>query len=481
MSDDKQPNSDPTAPPPRTANRDFRRTPPVIEGEVTASGSGASGAESPPAPAAESPAPAEAAKQAPAAEPVPPESAPEPAPRGYAFGTVAAASLGGAALAALAVFGLQSAMTPAGPSPAALESRLADVEKRAAAAQAPQVAPAAIASLEKRVASVESVASGAANEARKAAEAAARFAASGPPAASQQALAALDGRIAALEKNATGAVSNLSARILAVEKALTAPKSEERATETRIEPAPPLDLDPLRKQIAALEARLQSLERQTAPIPEAARALEGRLKGLEERIQPLAGRIDESRAQGEAERKRTEAMAARSADAARIALAESISTAIAGGAPFAAQVEALARLGVPADRLAPLRDVAKTGAATNGDLARDLAALEPKIVARAEAPAEASVIDRLASSAIGLVRVRPSGETTGDAPADIFARMSRALRNGDVAAALKDWSRLPEPAKAASAEWAKRAQARLAAEGAARAILADQAQTIGRT
>lgn len=489
MNDQKQPGPDPVEPPPRTPNREFRRTPPVIEGEATP----VRAADEPAANAPESgdaPPPEAAAAGAPIDDALPPAApgapdAPPPPPerRGYGFGAVAGASLASAALAALAVFGLQSAAGPSGPAPAALDARIAEVEKRAAA---PAATPAALAMLEKRVASVEALASGASETARKAAEAAARPPApSGAglaPGASQQALDALAGRIATLEKSATtGAAGDLAARLSAVEKALSAPKAEDRATETRVEPAPPPDLDPLRKDVAALEARLQALEKDAAPLADAARAMDSRIRDLDARIQPLAGRIDESRAQGEAERKRAEALAERSAVAARMALAQSISAAIASGAPFAAQADALSRMGVPADRLAPLQAAAKTGVATNDELARSLAALEPKIVARAEPGADESVIDRLTNSALGLVRVRPSGEPTGDAPADVYARMNRAIRAGDVAAALKEWEKLPEAAKTASADWANRARARAAAEGAARAILSDQAQTIGRS
>lgn len=545
MNDDKHTGPQTQQPPLRTPNREYRRTPPVIEGEASSSRTEAPASarnenqtdgveaqpialagptdqaasvatvdeKSPNLPPLETQAadagpisdgmkeksdpdakPASADEPAPVATsadtstvavetppPLPPSAPPpEQGQRGYGFGALAGASLGSAALAALAVFGLQTASAPSGPSTAALESRLADVEKRASAPAA-QVAPAALAALEKRVASVEAVASGAADAARKAAEAAARPAAAAQGAGpAPQALGALGDRLAALEKGAEGAAARLNDRISALEKALAAPKADNRATETRIEPAPApvVDLDPLRKQIAeqvgALQSRLQALEKQAAPLAEAARAAEARIKGVEERIQPLAGQVADARAQGEAERKRTAALAEQSADAARVALTQSLSAAIGSGAPFSAQVEALARLGVPADRLAPLREAAKTGVATNAQLARELAALEPKIVTRADAPADASIVDRLANSALGLVRVRPTGDSTGAAPADVFARMSRAVQNGDIAAAVKEWETLPDNSKSASADWAKRARDRLAAEGAARALTSAQ-------
>lgn len=544
MNDEKQPNADRNKPPRRTPNREFQRMPRVIEGEALTASSAAPAAASAddkldttspllaaapdliltepvvtelvqidgakpeqttpeqttpeqttPEPVRESivsveedirttdTKSAETLAGAPSEPLTPPLPPPPEERRSYGLGALAAASLGSAALAALAVFGLQTMTTPAGPSPA-LEARIAEVERQAAsAAKTQSPAPAAIAALEKRVASVEAVATGAAESARKAVEATAARPASAQPgssAPSPQALGALGDRLAQIEKSITAA-PDLDGRIAAIEKALAVPKSDERATETRVEPAPPPDLDPLRKQAAALETRLQTLERQTSPLAEAGRAAEARIKSVEASVQPLAGQIEETRTRSEAERKRIQALAERSAGAAQIALAQSISSAIAAGAPFAAQIEALGRLGLPAEKLAPLLPLAKTGVATNAELARTLAALEPKITVRAEASADASVIDRLTNSALGLVRVRPAGETTGASPSDVFARMTRAMQAGDIALALKEWDTLPDGAKAASADWSKRARERLAAEGAARALLAEQAQTLGRS
>jgi hypothetical protein len=59
--------------------------------------------------------------------------------------------------------------------------------------------------------------------------------------------------------------------------------------------------------------------------------------------------------------------------------------------------------------------------------------------------------------------------------------MVRAVQTGDIALAINEWDKLPGTAKAASADWAKRAKERVAVEGAARALLAEQAQTLGRS
>jgi len=382
---------------------------------------------------------------------------------------MAAVSLASAAVAAILVY----AVTPSAPGegggwPGALEARIDAVERLARDA------------------------------AREAGEAARKVADAPQAGAGASALAPLEGRIAALEKAGRApppASEALEQRLAALEKSLAAPKLDARATETRAPVAPPVNLDPLREQVGAAEQRLQALERQLAPIakdgPDAARKIEalaqavqgadGRLKAVEERLQPLGARVDEARGQAETERKRAEALAARALDAARLALAQSLVGAVDAGAPFAAQADALTRLGAPAERMAALKDSAATGVALPADLARAFAALEEKVTARQDPGPSASLADRLASSAASLVRVRPAGEPTGDAPADVAARIRRALERGDVAAALHAWNSLPEAGKAASADWAARARARLAAQEAARAILAEASERLGRT
>ncbi|HEY8581085.1 MAG TPA: hypothetical protein VIL72_14450, partial [Beijerinckiaceae bacterium] len=103
-----------------------------------------------------------------------------------------------------------------------------------------------------------------------------------------------------------------------------------------------------------------------------------------------------------------------------------------------------------------------------------------KLAPKAEPPAGASFLDRLRSSAAGLVQVRPVGEPSGETPADLVARIEAAVRRGAFADALRLWERLPETARADSAAWADRLRARLAAEDAARAIQSDAVARLAR-
>ncbi len=61
------------------------------------------------------------------------------------------------------------------------------------------------------------------------------------------------------------------------------------------------------------------------------------------------------------------------------------------------------------------------------------------------------------------VTVRPTEESASGTPAAIVGSIEAALRRGDVAAAVANWNRLPEPARNASAEWGQQATRRAAA------------------
>ncbi len=61
--------------------------------------------------------------------------------------------------------------------------------------------------------------------------------------------------------------------------------------------------------------------------------------------------------------------------------------------------------------------------------------------------ADQGVTDRLLSSAMRLVKIRPVGEAPGDTPEAIVARMEERVKNGNLAAAVSEWNALPEASK----------------------------------
>jgi len=95
-------------------------------------------------------------------------------------------------------------------------------------------------------------------------------------------------------------------------------------------------------------------------------------------------------------------------------------------------------------------------------------------------PRNAGPVDRLLQSAKGLVEIRPAAETaTGSDPGSLMARVEDGVRRGAFGEALAEWERLPEASKSATAEWAGRVRARLAAETLAARLRTDALARIG--
>lgn len=358
----------------------------------------------------------------------------EPKAANSSFVPSAIAGLVGAVVALAGAAGWQqfNASPPASdPAIAALDKRVATVETRIAAvptsanlAALSNAVSGSLTPIEQRIAALE--------KARSSAPVATAGPASAPP--------DLEKRLAALE-------------------AAAAPKTGERAaTESRIEPTPaapatpPVDLKPLEARIAAVEQRLQPLQSSVAGSSEAAKA--------------ATAKVDEE--------------AVRTRATAQAIAAQSLQQALERGAPLKSEIDALSRLGVASDRLAPLNAFANIGAPSAKTLATSFATLESKLTEPDKPAADTGLVDRLSQAAQRLVRVRPAGEATGSSPEELVARIETALAAGNVAAAVTAWDLFPASAKAASADWAAQAKARLAADTAVRALVADALAALGR-
>ncbi len=153
-------------------------------------------------------------------------------------------------------------------------------------------------------------------------------------------------------------------------------------------------------------------------------------------------------------------------------LALSLDERFAAGAPFAAELAALAKRGVGADALAALKPFADSGAPTTAAIAASWANFAPRIAAAAEPPA-ASGWDRLLDHMRALVRIRRVGAAADDDADSRVAAIGSALAHGNLASALDIFALLPDAARAAGADWVKGASARQSAAGAAAALRAD--------
>ncbi len=400
----------PSGPAGAPPNRDARRDPGTIEGEIAAPDT--EGREPPPSVAA-------AGKSA--AEPQP-----APAQRTGAR-SVLAGALAGLIVSALALGAGYSLLAPKADV-AENATRLAEVEAQAQQENAALGAEAkrdsaAVAGLEKRLGALE--------------------ASAGPSGAAD-----LDKRVTALEAaNAEDAPSVAAARETA----------QHLGTDVQALRA---DIDAARGEIAGLSARVAKLETE-AP------------KGNGPDLSALAARLDKIEAALAAPKSETRVAPDARAPADNAAAIAIIAGAIAGklgaGAPFGPELAALGRLGVDPAGLAALQAVAD-GAPTGSSLAASFDAVEPRVLAGAAPGETGGVVDRFLAHIRGLVHVRDLNETQGDDPQAIVSRIEAASRRGDAAAALAAFNQLPESARQAASDWAVKAHARLAADAALQSI-----------
>jgi hypothetical protein len=406
----------------------------------------------------------------PAAETPPPDPVPhaapsrEDAPAGPGFGRLVAAGLVGALLTGGLAAGAQVAgYWPGGPrqDTAALEQRLAalDAQLRQVAARPAATTPSAaapavdLAPVTRRIETLD------------------------------QARAALETRIAALEQRPVPTGGGAPAAAPA---------------------APPVDLAPIRTEIDALKtaveavAAAQTARPATPPAPAAPaidmgdvdRRIAAAVSPQSNRIAEIAGSVQMLQAEVKAaaaagatvgekvaalEAARTEAGDAGRRAALVVGLG-ALRAAVDRGQPYAAELKAAQALGLPAPASEALAPHAERGLATTGALAQRFSALSPALMRAAPGPAaEGTLLERLTASAQSLVRIRPVGEAAGDDVPTVIARVEAKLRRGDLAGALSDFDRLPEPVRALGADWAAEARARAAAETSLRRLSAEAA------
>lgn len=238
------------------------------------------------------------------------------------------------------------------------------------------------------------------------------------------------------------------ARLAGLEKEIAELKSaasQPAATAT----APAVDLDPI-------ESRLSALETRPAPVaPEAAPAAPPvDLTPLQSRLDALTTRLDAVEAHPPADPK-TEA-------AARVIAGTALRQAATGSGPFANELAAVSALGTEETEIAALQPLAATGAPSKADLIAAFPAVADQIrIAAAKVDPGASLIDRLTASAGSLVSVKPSGPMAGPSATAVVSRMEAAVKDGNLAEALREGDGLDAIARAPLADWAAKAGQRI--------------------
>ena len=393
-------------------NRDARRDPEVIEGEIAPrtthekapSGDPPSAGPSADAPQNQSPPPSRSA--------APPASPKRAGARGFFAG-----ALGGLIVSALAAGAGAYYLAPKADLAEEEAGRLAKLEAETARDSA------AMADLGKRVGVLE---------------------------ASAAASGGLDKRIAALQ----AASADEAQKLQSVTD--SAQRLAKQLTDVHA------DLDAARGQISPLAERIAQLEAgatRTGGGPDAA-ALAARLDKVEA---ALAAPKSETRVAAEKP-------AAADNPAAVAIVAAAIRDKLASGAPFAPELSALERLGVDPAALAPLKAVVD-GAPTGAELAASFEAVAPKVLAASQ-PVEESggPLDRLVAHMRGLVQVRNLSETMGRDPQALVSQIEAASRRGEAAEALTALDKLTQAAREAAGGWPAQARELAGADLAVQSI-----------
>ena len=169
--------------------------------------------------------------------------------------------------------------------------------------------------------------------------------------------------------------------------------------------------------------------------------------------------------------------------AAQLVVAQSLLTNLERGAPFISELTALKNLGVTPDKLAPLAAGADKGLPTPAALAASLKKLSASMIATGAPapaiPAQQSWLDRIATSASSLVKIRRDGDPANDDIAGKLAAMDGALAKGDVATAVATWDKLPVSAQTLSQDWVNQAKTRIASVQTAHALVDEAIAGLG--
>lgn len=141
-----------------------------------------------------------------------------------------------------------------------------------------------------------------------------------------------------------------------------------------------------------------------------------------------------------------------------------LKAAVDSGRPFSGELSTVKATGREPGALTLLEARAAQGIPNEAALIAAFKTAASKMLQAAAPPPADGVFNKLLASAGGSVSVRRVGDTAGEGPDAILARVEARLAGRDLAGALDAWRELPEPARAVSASWASDVEARVAAD-----------------
>ncbi|KAA3510437.1 COG4223 family protein [Agrobacterium rosae] len=244
---------------------------------------------------------------------------------------------------------------------------------------------------------------------------------------------------------------------------LTALKTQVASLREQIANAPQTAAD-----TSALETRIAALESSTASgggdVANKLTALESTVSTLQsEKAAQDSANADLTRRLSEAETKINEPRD--DIEVARAIASAGLKAAIDRGGPFLAELDTLSKVTPDEPAVQSLRPFANTGVPSRAELTRNFPDVANAMLdSLNQSDPNQGVFDRLTESALSLVKVRPVGNVEGEGADGKIARIEDKLRNGDLKGAALEWDGLPEPAKAASADFKKSLDARVQVE-----------------
>jgi hypothetical protein len=219
----------------------------------------------------------------------------------------------------------------------------------------------------------------------------------------------------------------------------------------------------LDRRVAALEAK------PAAPAGETAE-LRQQLAKLATAVADLGARVAAAEKAIAAEKAAPAQSAADPTDSALLLTLLRIRGAVEVARPFPAEYDAFTALAQPRPEIAaaaaPLAEPAKTGVASRTVLVARLHALAGVIVTAEAPPAEPDWSDRVLARLRGLVTIRRIDGAGQSEPEAAVNAAERALRGGDLVAAIAALDRLAGPPAEAARPWLQMARQRLAVEAA---------------
>ncbi|WDZ76345.1 hypothetical protein PWG15_17355 [Ensifer adhaerens] len=260
-------------------------------------------------------------------------------------------------------------------------------------------------------------------------------------------LQALRDQIAALPTPAA-VVDNtaLEGRIAALEQSASQPGTNG---------APSAEVEPLKAQIDTLTKELAGLKTALADAQQAATTekaeLTSRIESAEQKLNEPVNDIQMARA----------------------VAVTALKSAIDRGGPFLAELDALRSIAPDEQAVAALAQDAQVGVPTRTDLRREFPDTADAMLDALNQPdPNEGIFDRLVSSAMSGIRVRPVGSVEGETPEAIIARIEDKLNNGDLKGAALEWEGLPAAAKPVGEAFKAKLDQRLRVEGVIDAAVA---------